>query len=339
MWARRQITCSFFLFPVLFLAGCRNCDLVEAELRSRESDLRELRADLARAEGENEALMHEVGALRQGTSSKITPELASQTYTLKQVVLGRGTGGYDEDNCPGDEALQVVLEPRDSDGHSIKAPGALHVEAQEITPEGLKIPLSSWEIPPHQLRRSWRSGLLSTGYVVVLPWQNWPSSEKIRVIARFTLADGRVFEADKDVTIRLAPAAYRKTAPLPHPLDGPGPVLPEPDETLPPPRKVPRSGDRGTTGDAIPSAKASPLWHGLTPWWHGLRTVPQSGDSGTTGDAIPSSKAWWLLPPGGAEPVERASMWHANPSPSIADSIQLLRPTALTHEPGENSDE
>src|SRR5262249_15149152 len=157
--------------------------------------------------------MRELSSIRHGTASKITPELASQTYTLKQISLGRGTGGFDDDHCPGDEALQVVVEPKDCDDHTIKAPGTLHVEALEIRCEGIKTPLCSWDVLPPQLRRLWRSGLLSTGYFVVLPWKNWPASEKIRVVAHFVLADGRVFEAEKDVTIRLTPPAYRKSPP------------------------------------------------------------------------------------------------------------------------------
>src|SRR5256885_3879302 len=41
-----------------------------------------------------------------------------------------------------------------SDGQAIKAPGHLRVTALEISPEGLKAPLSTWEIPPQELRRS-----------------------------------------------------------------------------------------------------------------------------------------------------------------------------------------
>jgi hypothetical protein len=233
----------------LFLLGCHNCDLVEAELRTRETELRETHAELAHAEAQNEALIRELRAVRQGSAWATSPEQASQIYTLKQVVLGRGTGGYDDDDCPGDEALQVVLEPRDLDGHTIKAPGTLHVEALETSPEGIKTPLSSWDLSPDQLRRTWRSGLLSTGYAVVLPWKSWPSSERVRVIARFTLIDGRVFEADKDVTIRLTPEARRKSLPPADPDGKPAPGPPEPSESLSPPRKI--GATKGT---------ASPKW-------------------------------------------------------------------------------
>src|SRR5207244_4041975 len=87
--------------------------------------------------------------------------------------------------------------------------------------EGLKKPLSSWQVPEEKLRKDWRSGLLSTGYFVVLPWQTWPTTEKLRIVVQFILADGRIFEADKDVTIRLPP--NRKGIPLPPPTPLPPP--------------------------------------------------------------------------------------------------------------------
>jgi hypothetical protein len=222
----------------LSLAGCRSCDLVEAELRTREKELREAKDELHRSELFNEALERELHGIRAGTHSFASPELASQTYTLKEIVLGRQTGGYDDEGRRGDEALQVVLEPRDPDGHAIKAPGSLHVDVLQINAEGLKMPLSSWDLTPDQLRRTWRSGLFATGYYVLLPWKVRPTTSKLRVVARFTLADQRVFEADKDVTIRLPPEPHRPTGPLLlHEEIIPGPVLPNPEPVLPAPRK------------------------------------------------------------------------------------------------------
>ena len=229
-----------FLFSAA--TGCRRADLVEAELRTRERELRESRADLNQSEAYNQALQSELRDVRSSSSSKLTSERASQIYTIREVVLGRQTGGYDDDNIPGDEALQVVLEPRDPDGQAIKAPGHLRVTALQISPEGLKTPLSTWEIPPQELRRTWRNGFLSTGYYVVLPWQNWPTTPRVRVIAHFTLADGRIFEADKDVTIRLRPDLRGLTPPGSPPcpimppmppadapiIDPPGPEFPAP---------------------------------------------------------------------------------------------------------------
>jgi len=277
-------------FGVLSAAsGCRNCDLVEAELRTRDSDLRELKSDLYQAQLRNEALIRELSAVRQTAPALISPEQAAQIYTLKQVTLGRQTGGYDEDHAPGDEALQVVLEPRDIDGHVIKAPGSLHVEALEITPEGLKTPPSSWDLSPDQVRRTWRSGLWTTGYFIVLAWKNWPTMERLRVVVRFTLADGRVFEADKDVTVHLAPPALRKQAPANPSPEIPGPVFPDPQSTLSTPRRL----------DLKPGATSG-------------TSSPASGIS-----------------------VQTTTMWRPKSTPSLADSVQLLRPEALERPPAD----
>ncbi len=101
----------------------------------------------------------------------------------------------------------MVAEPLDADNQAVKVPGSLFIQALEITPAGLKQPLSTWQISDDELRRSWRAGLLSTGYVLVLPWKVWPTNDKLRVVVQFHTADGRLFEADKDVTIRVVPAA------------------------------------------------------------------------------------------------------------------------------------
>lgn len=273
MWARSRLTCSLCLLlgcACLFLSsGCHSNtsrDLLEAELRTREDDLREAKDELNRAQCENQALMREVSAVRQGGPAKLTPEQAAQTYRLKQIALGRGTGGLDNDDCPGDEALQIIVEPKDCDGHTIKAPGMLHVEALEISPEGIKAPISAWDVPPDQVRRSWRSGFLSTGYSLVLPWRSWPSNEKVRVVARFIVSDGRVFEAEKDVTIHLTPVNRRK------PLPGVDPgIIAVPDsseslKTLPPPRKfeqgssISKSWWRAPPSPSVPAPPAD-LWH------------------------------------------------------------------------------
>src|SRR5262249_56036998 len=89
-----------------------------------------------------------------------------------------------------------------------------------------------------ELRGTWGSGLLSTGYYVILPWKSWPASDKLRVVTQLVLPDGRVFEADKDVTIRPTPARYRKAPTVVPPCDPELPASPDAEPPiLPSPRK------------------------------------------------------------------------------------------------------
>src|SRR5262249_28673846 len=127
-WGMLPLACIVFL-----AGGCRqNRDLTEAELRSKERDLYTLRDELSRSEAFNEALRREVVSLRGGSTANLGPGAAGQSYAVTTVTLGRQTGGYDADDIPGDEALQVLLEPKDPDGHTIKAPGTVEVQAFEI---------------------------------------------------------------------------------------------------------------------------------------------------------------------------------------------------------------
>jgi hypothetical protein len=214
----------FLLFLPVFLisAGCRNkTDLVEMELRNRERLYHDLLEEQQRSEGRIQSLQLELEAMRKG--QKFSPEQGASIYGLKRIVLGRSTLGVDDDGKPGDEKLQVVVEPRDYDDHSIKAPGTLQITVLEVTPQGTKTPLSTWDISPEQLRQSWKQGLLSTGYTLTLPWQQLPAYEQVRVVVRFTAPDQRVYEADKDIKVRLVPGADKRR------MDPPMEVVPMPN--------------------------------------------------------------------------------------------------------------
>jgi hypothetical protein len=260
---------AWFVAAVLAAAsGCHSsAHRVESELHAREVEAQELREQLDGYKAHNQALEIELRALRgdpwalgPGPGPVVPPALVPPAYPIRSLTLGRQTGGYPSEHGYGDEALQVFAEPRDAEGHTVKVPGsALLVQAIEITPEGLKRPLSTWDIPPDELRNTWRSGLLSTGYSLTLPWKVWPSTDKLRVVAQLRLPDGRVYEADKDVIIHPAPGAHRP-APAPAPSGAP---------VLPPPTPVP-PGDKAP-GPVLPppgmSDRRDPqaIWHASQP--------------------------------------------------------------------------
>jgi hypothetical protein len=197
---------TWLLLACLFLsAGCRRNELVENELRTRDQQYREAVSELNRTEAFADSLRRENEALRRG--EHISPEQAANTYGVRKIVLGRGTTGVDNDSVPGDEALQVWLEPRDSEDHTIKAPGVLQIAVFEINSQGQKVLLSAWDVDEDTLRKSWKQGLLSVGYMVQFPWKVPPRTENLRVLAKLILPDGRAFETDKDIKVRLQPGA------------------------------------------------------------------------------------------------------------------------------------
>ncbi len=239
-------------------AGCRSNDKVESQLRARESDVHTLKGELGRAEFHNGLLVRELQATRGLPGPFGVVERPSEPYPVRSLRLGRGTRGKPSDAVGGDDALEVMVEPVDTDGQVIKAPGRLHVEVQEVSTEGIKSLLATYDIPADQLRRNWQSGLFNTGYKLTLGWKAWPSLEKLRITARFEMIDGRIFEADKDITVRVVPEKQRpmlsmpstnvfpaptlipSVTPTPPPV-GPPEVIPMPDgpaPALPPPTPV-----------------------------------------------------------------------------------------------------
>jgi len=272
MTAGRRTVLLALMLPGILLCGCRRNDLVESELRKKDALYRESLLEMKRIEAQNDALMREIGAIRQSPPPgypPLPPPEAAPAFGLKRIALGRGTGGYDNDNLPGDEALQVVVEPRDGDDHTVKVPGSLHVTAVEIDAQGLKRPLCWWSFTPEQLRPTWKQGLLSTGYALVLPWTVFPQHDTVRVVAQFKLADGRCFEADKDVKVRLLPIA-------PRPHDGPA---------GPGPFVIPSAGVQDTSSTSLRWSPAPPGSVRIG------RPQPLSGPTALPGPAAPFDPA------------------------------------------------
>src|SRR5262249_53007186 len=158
-------------------------------------ELRDARARLASTEMFALAMERELRDARQCQSPGACAPGGVQPV-LKRIEVGRQTAGYDNDRLPGDEGIQVVIVPYDTDGHAVKASGSLRVALFDITAENQKVLLSVHEVPAVELRTMWQAGLLNTGYFVKLPWKVVPRSERLRVVAEFAATEGRTFEAE-----------------------------------------------------------------------------------------------------------------------------------------------
>jgi hypothetical protein len=198
-----QLTLLVLLSSVLcpLSSGCKpnkRYDLIEAELRTRERELADTRVQLEQAKNLNRAYV-------QQSQPAATPVSATAPVYIpvKEIALARGTGGVDEDGVAGDEGLMVVIAPRDEDGTAVKVPARVEIAAWEVSSAGLKQPIGTWSLSADKVRPTWRNGFISAGYFVTVPWQTYPSQEKLRVAVRLTTLDGRAFEADKDISVKV----------------------------------------------------------------------------------------------------------------------------------------
>lgn len=221
--------------------GCRSSrtDLLEAELRTRERQIRELHAELERAKAIGQAYQYELQTISPTSPMAEVCRPSGSTVVvgpIQEIELGRGTGGVDEDHIPGDEILLLVVVPRDQDGSEIKVPGSLFISVFEITTQGVKLPLSSWDIPNVELRPTWKSGLFSTGYHVRLSWKTPPKTNNVRAVVQLRLPSGEVYETDKDIKIRPPLGITRPPVVPIQPIE---PTVPPPEiEELPFPSQL-----------------------------------------------------------------------------------------------------
>jgi hypothetical protein len=217
--------------------GCRSAQRyegIEAELRTRERELAEARIELRNARQLNEIYERQHHGPPAGA---VIANGGAPNIPLRDITLGRGTGGVDDDGRPGDETLQVVIVPKDDDGTAVKVPAKATVQAWAVGTDGIKTSIGRWEVSPEHLRKTWRSGLLSTGYFVPLQWQCPPGTERVRIAVRLTTLDGRPYETDRDVTVRPpggVEPVYQPPPPLAQPPLPVPSVIGQPEE-LPPP--------------------------------------------------------------------------------------------------------
>ena len=210
------------------LVGCRantSQDIIEAQLRCCEREVAELRRELDTARITADAFQDETRRRNQGL-----PPGDPARPGLRDISIAAGTGGIDDDRDGKDESFLLVLVPRDEGGNAVRAVGSATVTMYEVGPTGLKTLLDAWDVPAADLRRTWRSSLLSTGYSIPLAWRNTPMSKKLRVEAQFLAADGTPYAAEKEVTIRppSPPPSASNILPPPAPAPGPPSVLVQP---------------------------------------------------------------------------------------------------------------
>jgi hypothetical protein len=259
----RRLALLLGLALVAGVFGCRSLrkDIVESQLSAREQDVRTLKSELERSEKLNFDLLRELQALRGQPGPLGFVERPTPPYPVQSVRLGGLTAGRPNAALGGDDGLEVLIEVRDREDQALKVPGEALIEALEISPEGIKTPLAQWRLSVADLRGKWVQGLFNTGYRLELlfPQGCLPRQEKLRVVVRFTLLDGRIFEAEKDLRVRVVPEANRplwsppRTTPpsepptvSPLPSTPAGPSLPLPRETPTPPPMQPVPLDSAT---------------------------------------------------------------------------------------------
>ena len=228
--AGAQLVLLLMLLPAVVTGtGCasrRNTELLEAQLRDREDELHQTQAELASVRTDLVATRREITQIQtqlaNGTSSAPAPETTRAIAQATGIrINAMQTGGLNQDEQPGDDVLHTVIEPLDGHGQVIAVPGELTVEVIDpsLPPEKRQVSVATWQAK--EAAELWRSGLLTTGYQVQLPWKQKPGSRTVVLHVRLKTPDGRQFDSTETVPI-TPPGDTYADQPLPaeQPLSG-----------------------------------------------------------------------------------------------------------------------
>lgn len=116
------------------------------------------------------------------------------------------TGGTDFDDEPGDDGISLVIEPRNEDNEFVPLAGPLSIVVLDYgrRRDGDDSRLGRWELDAQQVERSMTNNDLERGVHLRLAWSDRkPKDSKLMVAVRYTTADGRTLEAQRDIFVTL----------------------------------------------------------------------------------------------------------------------------------------
>ncbi|MCG8586340.1 MAG: hypothetical protein MI757_16655 [Pirellulales bacterium] len=153
------------------------------------------------------------------SSDRSTPA-ESSSFDVREVRLHTVlTGGIDRDGLPGDEGIQVVIEPLDADGKVVAATGEIAIALMDHTLPAGKQRLAFWTFDADKAASESRSGGLSKGLSFDLLWgsNRYPAHRELDVYVRYTTSDGRQLDTRGKVRVRLPEdvADWKKTERFP----------------------------------------------------------------------------------------------------------------------------
>lgn len=199
------------LFLTAAVSALSGCDAVPAEefrqvqreSQAAQEQVRQLETQLAEEQRTVRNLQEQLTTLRG-----IDPETAEQLPAAQKIQIERMSGGYDTDRKPGDDGIVLYVQPVDSDGDVIKAPGSIKVTLLDLSePENPRV-IAPYNFDAPTTRKMWYGRLMTNHYTVRCPWPPGgpPRIDQVTAVVEFKdLLTGRVLTAQEAFDIALPP--------------------------------------------------------------------------------------------------------------------------------------
>jgi hypothetical protein len=134
------------------------------------------------------------------------PDRLGNLFRVTHIHLARYTGGVDTDGKPGHDAVKVFLEPRDEDGHTLKAAGHVEIRLYDLAADANGLVIGQCEFPVETLGEHFSGGFGVYHFRFYCPWTRRPKTDKVTVWVRFVdYLTGKAHTAQRACTVDPAP--------------------------------------------------------------------------------------------------------------------------------------
>lgn len=183
------------------VAGCSGRDK-QLPLIDKIDQLTDEKADLGdqikRLEAINEQLEKQVQTL-----SALPAEVKGENlYTIETVKITRLTNLYDKDDDGKKEKLIVYIQPIDTNGDIIKAPGSVEVELWNLNNEDGQAKLGRWHVKGEELKKLWFAAVMTTNYRLTFDVADKVKDPTEPLTVRIAFTDhltGKIFKEQKEI--------------------------------------------------------------------------------------------------------------------------------------------
>lgn len=198
------------LLVLAALAGCAK-DLRQENSRLR-TQLLDTTARGDQLERQNQELTQQLQQSTQRVEAlqQLGPARTDLLPQAAAIRIGRHSSPVDTDGTGGEDAVRVLVQPLDAQGHTIKAAGSLLVELYDLAAPPEQNLLGRCEVSPQDLTQHWYSTFGSDHYSVECPLDRPPQHPELTVRVQFTdLVNGNAFAQQKVIAVatQTQPAA------------------------------------------------------------------------------------------------------------------------------------
>lgn len=152
-----------------------------------------------------------------GQAQRVSAEVELVDEKITQLFVNPlHTGGIDRDHRPGDDGLSLLLEPRNAAGQFVPQEGNVSIVLLDPAKSGDAARVARWNFDAAETKEAIRDHGDARGIHLEMPWPSRaPENGQLKLFVRYEGADGRKFQAERDVFIKLAGQFSERWTPRP----------------------------------------------------------------------------------------------------------------------------